>query len=326
MIILVLTIKQQVSAENKLVTPLNTAPPKWLEPPKPFILAAINLAGLLTAFTLVFYFILPKIYSGGPPGFPLPFPFPFPLNTSTLQPSPTATFTPIPSSTPTVTLSWTATRTPFQPLPPTNTPTLTPTPTRTPKPTKTRAAPSSAQVDGVAGHPMISSLDCEGRAAADWAAFFGVPIDEREFLDKLPSSDNPEKGFVGRWWDPAGSIPPNSYGVHAGPVAKLLRAYGLKARAYKGASLRDLKEEIAAGHPVIVWVIGSVQAVKNGVKYTASDGETTVVAPYEHTVMLIGYDEQQVTILDTAYVYTRSIRDFEISWGVLGNMAVMYRK
>ena len=84
------------------------------------------------------------------------------------------------------------------------------------------------------GHPMISNLDCEARSAVDWAAFFGVTIDEPTFLSQLPSSDNPEKGFVGHYWDIAGGIPPNPYGVHAGPIAQLLRAYGLKANAGKG--------------------------------------------------------------------------------------------
>ena len=116
--------------------------------------------------------------------------------------------------------------------------------------------PDSAYISGVNGHAQKHSLSCEARSAADLATFWGIRIGENEFLEALPRSDNPENGFVGNPNDAWGNIPPHGYGVHAGPVADTLRHYGLQARRYNNLSWDDLRAEINAGHPVIVWVIG----------------------------------------------------------------------
>jgi TolB protein len=203
---------------------------------------------------------------------------------------------------------------------PANTPTRTPTPTGTP----TASVPSQANITGISGRFQALPLDCESRSAVDWAAYFGVEIDELEFFYSLPQSDNPDKGFVGDVHGSWGQIPPKPYGVHAEPVAALLRAYGLDAQAVRDVSLDALRSEIAAGRPVIAWVTGQV-AWGTPVPYTASDGSRTIVARYEHTVMVIGYNKHEVRILDGAQVYTRQWGDFERSWAVLGNMAVIMR-
>ena len=72
-------------------------------------------------------------------------------------------------------------------------------------------------------------LSCEASAATDWAAYFGKKIDEYEFQNRLPQSDNPNKGFVGNVFGTWGQVPPAPYGVHADPVATLLQDYGLDA-------------------------------------------------------------------------------------------------
>ena len=148
------------------------------------------------------------------------------------------------SSTPTVvtiTTSPTQTsapsKTPFQPqaatpgLEDTPVPTTTSSPTHTP--TNTPTPPATAQIDGIKGRWSAYALDCEVRSAVDWAAYFGVQIDEIEFFNALPISDNPDRGFVGdvhRYW---GYTPPDSYGVHAEPIAKVLQSYGLPAKAVR---------------------------------------------------------------------------------------------
>jgi len=228
--------------------------------------------------------------------------------------------------------------TPFQPLPtqsrvvilaatPTAAPTETSTPlppTEAPPPPAPAWPPASASIGSIIGYPQGYALSCESRSAVDWARYFGVEIGETEFLTRLPLSDNPEVGFVGFYNDYGGMVPPYSYGVHADPVAKLLREYGLPAGGLKGLSLDELRSEIASGRPVIVWIIFGIS---NGyaLDYTASDGQTMRVAPNEHTVIVIGYDENSITVLDGAWVYSRSIQQFERSWEVLGNMAVIYQ-
>ena len=234
-----------------------------------------------------------------------------------------------PQASPSATLP--LTRTPFQPATntpsPTCTPTLTATPSLTPTPTAspTPTPPSEARIQGIQGHWPAYSLDCESRSAVDWAAYFGMQINETAFFNALPVSDNPDLGFVGNVHASWGQIPPNDYGVHAKPVARLLRKYGLEAKAVRGLTWDALRAEIAAGNPVIVWVIGHV-GLGTPVPYTSSNGHEMVVARFEHTVIVTSYTEHEVTVLDGSWVYIRLLNEFLDSWGVLGNMAVVRGK
>jgi len=181
------------------------------------------------------------------------------------------------------------------------------------------------QINGLAGHAQLYTLDCEARSAVDWAAFFGFQIDEIDFLDALPKSDNPDLGFVGEYWDAQGQIPPASYGVHAEPVAALLRSYEVPAQAVREMTWEELQTELAAGRPVIVWIIFLFQD-GTPLQYTASDGSTATVAHYEHTAIITGYDSERIAIVDGSYFYHRTIEQFLRSWAVLGNMAILYSK
>jgi uncharacterized protein YvpB len=205
----------------------------------------------------------------------------------------------------------------------------TATPSRTPPPVPTRfVSPTpggSARIEGLVGRRQSLPLSCEASAAIDWAAYFGVQIDELEFFSHIPASDNPDKGFVGDVNGAWGQIPPAPYGVYAAPVALVLRTYGLPALARSGMSWGEIQAEISAGRPVIVWVTGHV--VKGTpVPYVASDGESTVVTRFQHTVMVTGYADDQVWILDGAQEYTRTLKMFLDSWGVLGNMGIVWRE
>jgi uncharacterized protein YvpB len=232
--------------------------------------------------------------------------------------------------------------TPFTPETYTPTATETPLPTATPEPTATEEPPpaeqpvmeeqsapeeqvslaDTAMVDGVTGYYQSLPLSCESRSAVDWARFFGYELSELDFQYALPFTDNPATGFVGNPRDMAGGIPPNSYGVYAGPIATLLRAYGVPAQDYHWLSYDDLRREISEGRPVIVWVVGSVWE-GSGVAYTASDGETVTVAALEHTVMVVGYTPDVVVIQDGGGRYNVPVDRFQRSWGVLENMAVL---
>ncbi len=218
---------------------------------------------------------VPHFLHANPPGKPCLQPDAF---LSRCQPTPSRS-RPSPTATATAT-----------PIPPTETPTPTLVPTDTPIPPviDNSFPPSQASISGVVGHAQLYSLDCEARSAVDLAAYFGYSIDEIEFLSQLPSSDDPDQGFVGSYTDPRGQIPPNSYGVHAGPVAQLLRAYGVNATDWKYMSYDQIQSEVASGRPVMVWVINNTLSGWP-VQYTASDGNTTTVAAFEHTVIVVGY-------------------------------------
>ncbi len=183
--------------------------------------------------------------------------------------------------------------------------------------------PREAYISGFEGHAQSFNLSCESRSAVDWAAFWGFRIRERKFLLGLPRSDNPDVGFVGDPNGAWGDIPPASYGVHAKPVAALLREFGLNAEAQTGMTWDDLRREIAAGRPVIAWVIGQVWP-GTPQKYTASNGKVSTVARFEHTVIVVGYNQNSVQIVDayTGQKQTHPRRAFLASWAVLGNMAI----
>jgi len=185
------------------------------------------------------------------------------------------------------------------------------------------ALPDYAVIDGVPAHSQTLPLSCESRSAADLAGYWGISVNEVQFFNALPTSDNPEKGFVGNVYGSWGQIPPNPYGVHAPPVAKNLRNYGLDAKAQYGMSFNDLKKEIANGRPVIVWVVGKVWK-GSPITYTAKDGSKVIVAKYEHSMLAYGYDASNIYLIDagTGGRGKYSISNFKASWGVLGNMAV----
>jgi uncharacterized protein YvpB len=150
-----------------------------------------------------------------------------------------------------------------------------------------------------------------------------VRIRERKFLSELPRSDNPDKGFVGNPNDPWGHVPPKSYGVHAAPVAELLANYGLQVEMHRNLEWRKLQIEIAAGRPVIVWVVGQMWPGKPET-YEASNGKKVTVAAYEHTMILIGYNKNAVNAVDAYTGETRSYakQAFLQSWATLGRMAI----
>jgi len=194
-----------------------------------------------------------------------------------------------------------------------------PTPTATTEP----SLAAEANIEGIVGHRQSMPLSCESRSAVDWASFFGEIIDENSFHNGLPVHDNPDKGFVGDVNGSWGQVPPKAYGVHGKPVAQRLREYGLKAKHVFDMNLDDLKSEIAAGRPVIIWVVGHV-GHGSPVKYTDSEGDISIVAKFEHTVIVIGYTEDKITVLDGAKTYTRYNKEFLKSWGVLENQAIVW--
>ncbi|MCD6355704.1 MAG: C39 family peptidase [Anaerolineaceae bacterium] len=230
--------------------------------------------------------------------------------------------------------------TPFQPLP-TKKVTLTPMPTPSPEPiptvmisptlakeptlaleTSLKEPPPYSYISEIYGSPQLYTLDCESQAAVDWARYFGIHINELEFIERLPRSDDPDEGFVGNINGPMGQIPPRDYGVYPGPIAELLRDYGLNATPVRNWDLNSLKREISAGRPVIVWIINLPFAI-NTSEYTASNGNTTIVAPFQHTWIVTGYNANTITVIDSKWTYNVKTASFIERWNALGNQAVI---
>lgn len=262
----------------------------------------------------------------------------FPTQTPTMTPTAPATLTSTETAAPTAaavgTAAAAATLTPEPSATSTPEPTAAHTETLTPEPTATFTAaptatdpppeiPGSAAIAGsIWGEAQSLPLSCESRSAVDWAGYFGVYIKEMTFQNVLPYADNPNTGFVGDPSGERGRLPPFAYGVHADPVAALLREYGVAARSGTGLTFDDIRREIASGQPVIAWVAGNVWSEYQTHTYTASDGQAVTVVPYEHTVIVTAYTPDSVTVADGAMVYTASLERFLSSWAALDNMLI----
>lgn len=205
--------------------------------------------------------------------------------------------------------------------PPTLTSTAAPSPTVTLTPTP--GFPQEFYIRGIVGHKQYFKLGCEASVAKDWAWYFGTDINEFKFQYELPLSDNPDKGFVGEVNSPWGQVPPYGYGVHAEPVAALLRDYGLPARAVKDFTLEEMREHISEGKPVIAWVIGNVVG---GIPYEFTDsvGDKVTVAAYEHVVIITGYNQDSIRYNTNGKFFEIKDEYFLNSFGVLGNMALVF--
>lgn len=183
--------------------------------------------------------------------------------------------------------------------------------------------PESAFVPGVVGHRQERPLSCEARSAVDLAAFWGIRVAEGDFFATLPRASNPYLGFVGDVDDPPGSLPPGGYGVYADPVAIALRRYGLDARAHRWLGLESLKEELAAGRPVIIWATYRMLQPEVAT-WTAADGTVSIVIQWEHTFIATGYDTGGIYLID-AYDGRTHYYSFDLflpAWMQLNEMAV----
>jgi uncharacterized protein YvpB len=206
---------------------------------------------------------------------------------------------------------------------PTNEPTITvSTPTPTAIASSTPALPQEHYILNITGHKQFFSLGCETSTAIDFAHYFGVDINEFDFQYKIPQSDNPDEGFVGTVDGPWGQVPPYAYGVHAVPIAKTLSAFGIPAKGLKDFTLEQVKSEIAADRPVIAWVIGNVVG---GVpyEYTDKNGAKTIVAAYEHVIIITGYNHEKIRYMNNGNFFESPNAIFLNSWGVLGDMVVI---
>ena len=237
------------------------------------------------------------------PPSPSPTAAPF-RSVSIYQPTQTLTLTPELTRTRSQAAIQLATSTPYQ------------VPTQTPLPAEHYIIMS--------GHHQFFNIGCETGAAVDWAQYYGLQIGQYEFQYKLPRSDNPDFGFVGNVNDPWGQTPPYSYGVYPGPVAAILNAYGIPASAIKNGSLDMVKHQLASDNPIIVWVIGNMVG---GIpaSYTDKEGRTTIVAAYEHVVILTGYNEntQHIRYLNNGRFFEIPYNNFLNSWKVLNSMAII---
>ena len=167
----------------------------------------------------------------------------------------------------------------------------------------------------VQGH----SLSCESSASSMAAQYKGVLLTEEEILAALPRNDNPHLGFRGNIDGPYGSI--DDYGVYAEPVLQVLNSRGLTATLVDGG-LNGIKAAIARGNPVVAWVTYacSVQTPAT----TTIDGQEVTLVPYQHAVVVTGYNESGVWANDPydGQEHFYATADFQRALAYFNDMAI----
>ena len=218
----------------------------------------------------------------------------------------------------------------------TATPTATAAPTATPTP-----APTPATV--TIPVPVIQQsmvLDCETAALQQGLAYYGLNVSQsqlfaEEYADvRLPVMGanhtvlrwgNPYTNFVGYVngsdWTPTG------FGVYWPVILRLARNHGLpNAIGGEGFAPSRIYSELAAGHPVQVWIQTRFARVQLGT-WTAWDGTQVRYSFAEHSVTLSGVSPTQVRVNDVlnASQYWVSKALFEANFADFNNMAVIFQ-
>ena len=165
------------------------------------------------------------------------------------------------------------------------------------------------------------SLSCESSAAAMAANYYGVPIGEQDILAALPRHENPHLGFRGNVDGPHGGT--DDYGVYAEPVQQVLSEWGLGVERLEGGT-DEIREHIRRGRLVIVWITYDLQA-QFPRQVTLGNGQIVTLVPYEHTVLVVGYNGNGLWVNDpysgTQVFYPEA--DFVRSFSYLNNMALV---
>jgi uncharacterized protein YvpB/outer membrane murein-binding lipoprotein Lpp len=171
----------------------------------------------------------------------------------------------------------------------------------------------------VARQKQSHNLSCESSAASMVAQYHGVPLSEADVLNSLPSNANPNLGFRGNIDGPTGGI--EDYGVYAGPILAILNARGLQAWRVQGG-LDGIRSAIARGNPVIAWV--TYKCTISTPTTMAIDGKEVTLVPYQHVVVVTGYDGGGVWANDPwdgqEDYYTNA--DLERAMGYFDDMAI----
>ncbi|MEU8513901.1 C39 family peptidase [Kitasatospora sp. NPDC048722] len=172
------------------------------------------------------------------------------------------------------------------------------------------ATPSGAAATGVSFSSQQLANDCEAASLRMVLAARGVHVGDQDVLARIgvdrvhyqvgvsgPLSGDPYRAFVG---DPDGSEAAGTgFGVYYPPVAQAARSYGLSVmQAGQGISPSQLRAQVAAGHPAIVWADYGWSYVTAG-SYTAYDGRRVLYAgPSEHSVVVSAVRDGQLLVDD----------------------------
>jgi uncharacterized protein YraI len=114
-------------------------------------------------------------------------------------------------------------------------------------------------------------------------------ITYKEFLDDMPkSATNPALGFAGSPYVQDASLRTT---IYPKPLAEYANTYaGGRAVDISGATVEDIKKEILAGNPVVVYLTTRLEAPVYATYIV--DGESQSLLKNNHVVLVTGYDSE----------------------------------
>lgn len=179
---------------------------------------------------------------------------------------------------------------------------------------------------------------CEITALAMLLQFYGIAKDKMDLLPEIkkdPASlktdlkgniifwGNPNNGFVG---DITGKG--KGYGIYSGALFHLLHKYIPTGIDLTGRPFEELEKKVSDGIPVLVWTTTTFTVPKQNQWLTWDSPSGPVRATMlEHTVLLVGYDEQHVYVNDPLSGRQKvriEKQQFIETWQIMGKQALSY--
>ncbi|MGI8484790.1 MAG: C39 family peptidase, partial [Thermomicrobiales bacterium] len=173
-------------------------------------------------------------------------------------------------------------------------------------------------VPGVPTYAQTRNLSCEYAAVHVATATFGNAIPENVLINSIPITKNPHNGYRGNidgWWGNT-----DDYGIYPEALTPVVHDYGYATDIfYAQGDTSQLKAELDAGHPVLVWL-----GLWGNTRERLSDDGNYSVATGMHVVVAYGYDNDGVYVSDPAHGNYNfySWDAFVGMWNVLDGMSM----
>lgn len=139
--------------------------------------------------------------------------------------------------------------------------------------------------------PLYAPMGCEGASMLMGLMYKGVTnVSYKTFLDNMPKSpdNNPFNGFAGSPYDVKPGI---FHSIFPEALTKYSKQYRSSVTNISDSTSDDLKKELAAGNPVVVYVTNRYfETPKLGIFYFG--GKSYNIVSNMHVVLLTGFDDR----------------------------------
>ncbi|WP_397537748.1 C39 family peptidase [Rummeliibacillus pycnus] len=140
--------------------------------------------------------------------------------------------------------------------------------------------------------PLYAPFGCEGASLQQALQFKGYAkeISYKNFLNNMPKTkQNPYKGFAG---SPFYAIDGVFQSIFPNPLANYGKKYSSTVKDITGASTKELRTELAAGHPIVVYVTLDFSKPKWTNWNMGSAGKNVKMVDNLHVTTLAGYSSK----------------------------------